>query len=51
LLEYHQYGKVYERANNSQMLIIKAKLTNIYVKINSKSGGFYVKKKRRGFIL
>jgi hypothetical protein len=34
------------------MLIIKAKLTNIYVKINSKTGGFYVKKrKRRGFIL
>jgi hypothetical protein len=31
------------------MLIIKAKLTNIYVKINSKSGCFYVKKK--GFIL
>jgi hypothetical protein len=28
------------------MLIIKAKLTNIYVKINSKSGGFYVEKKR-----
>jgi hypothetical protein len=28
------------------MLIIKAKLTNIYVKINSKSGGFYVTKKR-----
>jgi hypothetical protein len=27
------------------MLIIKAKLTNIYVKINSKSGGFYVKKR------
>jgi hypothetical protein len=27
------------------MLIIKAKLRKIYVKINSKSGGFYVKKK------
>ncbi len=27
------------------MLIIKAKLTNIYVKINSKSGDFYVKKR------
>jgi len=29
------------------MLIIKAKLTNIYVKINSKSGGFYAKKEKR----
>jgi hypothetical protein len=31
------------------MLIIKAKLTNIYVKINSKSGGFYVKKREDSF--
>jgi len=29
------------------MLIIKAKLTNIYVKINSKSGDFYVKKREK----
>jgi len=29
------------------MLIIKAKFTNLYVKINSKSGGFYVKKREK----
>jgi hypothetical protein len=28
------------------MLIIKVKLTNTYVKINCKSGGFYAKKRR-----